>query len=98
MKELPKVFENTIKKNIHNTQEVFYGNDRQQIEIVNKDNILKKINQVFLSPNHVYKSKVKLNLKNGLKEKVIVGKTNKELITINGELIKIADIIDIEKI
>ena len=97
MKDLPKVFANKISNNIKNTQDIFYGSDR---EIKKQDSlsVVKKINNIFASSTHVYKSKVKINLKGSIEEKVIVGKTSTHLITIDGELIKIIDIIDIEKI
>ena len=98
MKELPKVFANKIKDDINNTQELFYGSDRNIIKKNNDISIIKKINNIFASPNHVYKSRVKISLKDKDVEKVIVGKNNTNLITIDGELIKIIDIIDIERI
>ena len=98
MKELPKVFENIIDKDIHNTQDIFYSTDRVIRNKNNDESIIKKINRIFASSNHVYKSLVRITLKNGIIEKVIVGKTNSDLITIYGELIKITNILDIEKI
>ena len=96
MHNLPKVFENKID-HINNTQSIFYGNDRG-ISNNNPKNITKKINDIFSSPNHVYKSLCKITTRNNIIEKVIVGKTNTNLITINGELINILDILDIEKL
>lgn len=98
MKDLPRVFANKINENINNTQEIFYGNDRKILKNNNSLSIVKKINNIFASSNHVYKSRVRITLKDMEIEKVIVGKTNVNLITIDGELIKINDIIDIEKI
>lgn len=96
MKELPKVFANKINEEINNTQELFYGGNRSFIK--NNVSIIKKINNIFASPNHVYKSRVKITSKNGIEEKIIIGKNNTHLITIDGELIKIIDIEDIERI
>ncbi len=98
MKDLPRVFANKIG-NINNTQDVFYGQDRL-IKNPNNDgiSIVKKINNIFAASNHVYKSLVKITLKDKTIEKVIVGKTSTNLITIDGELIKIVDIVNIEKI
>lgn len=97
MKDLPKVFPGEVK-DVKNTQEVFYSSDR----VIKKNNekltVVQKINRIFASPYHVYKSRVKISLKNGEVEKVIVGKNNTDLITIDGELIKIIDIEDIERI
>ena len=97
MKDLPRVFANKIDESINNDQELFYGNMRGDAP---KDDlsIVKKINNIFASSHHVYKSKVRITLKNGVVEKVIVGKTSSELITIDGELIKIIDIVDIVKL
>lgn len=98
MKELPKVFANKIDDSINNTQDIFYGSDR--FSKIKKDDIsiIKKINNIFSSSNHVYKSKVKIILRDKEVEKTIVGKNNTNLITIDGELIKIIDILDINKI
>jgi len=98
LKDLPKVFANKISDNINNTQDIFYGNERNVIKKTDSLSIIRKINNIFASTNHVYKSKVKIYLKDRVEEKIIVGKTTTHLITINGELIKIIDIVDIEKI
>ena len=98
MKDLPRVFANKINSSINNSQDIFYGNDRQEKKSHNDISIVKKINNIFASSDHVYKSKVKIELKDKTVEKIIVGKTSTNLITIDGELIKIVDIIDIEKI
>ncbi len=100
MKELPKVFANKIDKDINNTQDIFYGSISKfnNIRNSNKQDIIRKINNIFKSSNHVYKSLVKISYENRVEEKVIVGRTNNYLITINKEYIKISDILDIEKI
>ena len=97
MKDLPKVTRGNISENINNTQDIYYGSDRT---INKKDDlsIVKKINNIFASRDHVYKSRVKITFNNKVEEKVIVGKTSTNLITIDGELINILDILDIEKI
>lgn len=97
MKDLPKVFANKIDKNINNTQEYFYSSDRN-VKKQDKVSIVKKINNIFADSSHVYKSNVKITLQDKVVEKTIVGKTSTSLVTINGELINIIDIIDIEKI
>lgn len=99
LKDLPKVFANKIEGNINNTQDIFYGSDRD-IPKKHQDslNLSRKINSIFASSTHVYKSRVKIEFKDRIEKKVIVGKTNSHLITIDGELIKISDIVDIEKI
>ncbi len=97
MKDLPRVFPGKVKENLNNTQEVFYSSDRG-VKKPDSLTIIRKINNIFASPSHVYKSKCKITLESGIKEKTIVGKTSTNLVTMDGELIKITDIIDIEKI
>ena len=96
MKDLPNVSAFPIEKKLNNSQERFYGTEN----ILNSKpvNVISKINQIFASNNHVYKSRVRIKLKNDITEKVIVGKTNTQLLTLNGEKIRITDIIDIERI
>ena len=97
MKDLPKVFANKIDESINNDQELFYGSVRGE-DAKDDISVVKKINNIFADSHHVYKSRVRITLKNGVVEKVIVGKTSSELITIDGELIKIVDIVDIVKL
>lgn len=92
---LPKVFANPIDKEINNVQTMYRDNEIRNDKPVN---ITKKINEIFASPNHVYKSKVKIIYKDHEEIREIVGKTNLNLLTLDGKLIKITDIIDIEKI
>ena len=98
MKDLPRVFANKIDTNINNDQELFYGSDRIITKKDDDISIVKKINNIFASSHHVYKSRVKITLKDKVVEKVIVGKTSADLITMDGERIKIIDILDIERL
>lgn len=94
--EKPRVYANPINKKIDNVQDLFRSdNDRKSINPVD---VNKKINEIFASRNHVYKSKVKITLKDGVIEREIVGKTNINLLTLDGDLIRITDIVDIERI
>ena len=97
MKDLPKVFEGKVNNIRKNTQDIFYGHDRE-VKSHDSLSIIRKINNIFSSSSHVYKSKVRITFKDHSEEKIIVGKTSTNLLTINGEHIKITDIIDIEKI
>jgi len=98
VKELPKIFANKINENLNNTQEIFYGKDRSAKKEYDSKSIIKKINDIFASKNHVYKSKVKITFNDKIVEKVIIGKNNNTLITYEGELINVSDILDVEKI
>ena len=92
----PRVFANPINKKIDNVQDLFRSDKENRS--INPVDVNKKINEIFASRNHVYKSKVKITLKDKVIEKEIVGKTNINLLTLDGDLIRITDILDIEKI
>ncbi len=97
MKDLPRVYAGVVK-DVHNTQEVFYGGNRGINKGYDHLTIIKKINNIFKDSSHVYKSRVRITFNDHEEEKVIVGRNSTNLITINGELIKIIDILDIERI
>lgn len=94
-KNLPKVFASPIDKEIHNNKDIFYSakKDVRSLDV----NVPRKINEIFASSSHVYKSKVKIWLNSGTLESIIVGKTGNYLLDINGKKININEIIDIEK-
>ena len=96
MKELPDVQPFPIDKEIHNSQDRFYGTS--ELLSNEKVNVISKINQIFSSSNHIYKSRVKIKLKNDSIERTIIGKTNTDLLTLSGDKISIKDILDINKI
>lgn len=92
----PKVFANPINKKIDNVQDLFRSD--KDSRSINPVDVNKKINEIFASRNHVYKSRVRITLKDEVVEKEIVGKTNINLLTLDGNLIRITDILDIERI
>lgn len=97
MKPLPKVYQSPILKKIDNYQSTYHV-DRKVKNTFNIKDINKKINEIFASSNHIYKSKVKIYFKDKEIEEIIIGKTNTHLLTMDKKLIKITDIINIEKI
>ena len=98
-RKLPEVFANPFNKIINNTQEIFYGNsnEKQLSRGLSMNEIIKKINNIFNSPNHVFKSVVLITTKDGKKEEILIGKTSNSILTINGKSIRLSEIIDIEK-
>lgn len=96
MNKLPNVFASHINKKLNNYQDL-YRSDRA-VKSYNPKDINKKINEIFGSLNHVYKSRVRITMDDGIHEEEIVGKTNINLLTIDNKLIKITDILDIEKL
>ncbi len=95
-KKLPNVFVNKIDREINNTQKLYYSDLRgERKEPVN---VMKKINDIFSSIHHVYKSHVRITTNNDVIDTFIVGKSNIYLLTLDNKKIRIPDIIDIEKI
>lgn len=101
-KKLPKVFVNQIDKKLNNNEKVFYSKEERSANVerphekIIGNNIEQKIRNIFNSPKYVYKADVEIKLKDRTVKKRIVGKNGNYLITIENELISIADIIDIE--
>lgn len=95
-KKLPKVFANTFDEKFQNVQEIYYGSDRMVEEPVDGTSLEAKINRIFHSARHVYKSVVDITTTTGRIEETIVGKTNEALITMSGKQIPISSILDIQ--
>jgi len=99
MKDLPKVFRNNIDKKFNNNRSVYYSNNNSSTDEV-KDNrtVLQKINDIFSSPNYVYKANVEIILKDKKVTKRIIGRNKEYIITMDNSLIPISDIVDIKSV
>ena len=93
-KELPSVYANPIDKKINNSQELFYGRKERSIKT---SNIEEEINNIFSSPNHVYKTRVIITTDTDNIECDVVGKTSNSLLTLDNKRISIKDIKSITK-
>jgi len=96
MNKLPKVYESPINKSFNNTQSIYKS-------MLNNNRIIKKdinyeIDRIFRSKDHIAKSRVRVTLPNEVLEVDIIGKTGSNILTMDNRLIKIKDIVDIEKI
>ena len=103
MKDLPKVFRNSIDKKFNNNKSVYYSNNDsrsndQKEDINDSKSVLHKINEIFSSPNYVYKANVEITLKDKKVTKRIIGRNKDYIITMDNTLIPIKDIIDIKSI
>lgn len=96
-KKIPKVFANRIDRKIENNDTYsITRKEEAKVKESNKQDINFKINQIFKSAGYVYKADVEIKLLDEIINKRIIGKKNGYLITIDNELIKIEDIIDIK--
>lgn len=102
MKDLPKVFQNNINKKFNNNNNIYYSGSNNMDENRNetKDNksVVQKINEIFSSPNYVYKANVEITLKNKKVNKRIIGRNKNYIITMDNTLIPINEILDIKSI
>ena len=99
-KDLPKMYHSSINKEIDNVQNIYstINNDFDnniRTTNYNKFDIEKKINNIFNSPNFIYKADVNILTDKGLLNKRIIAKRNGYLITIDNETIPINIIKDI---
>ena len=92
--ELPKVFHNNINKSFNNNKNVFYSKSNE----IRPTNIYQKINDIFSSPSYIYKANVEITLKDKTIIKRIIGRNKDFLITMDNDLIRISDILDIKSI
>ena len=97
MKDLPKVFRNNVDKKFTNNKCVYYSSADSNTNEAIKDNrtVLQKINEIFSSPNYVYKANVEITLKDKKVTKRIIGRNKNYIITMDNDLIPINDIVDI---
>ena len=95
MNKLPKVYANNIDKKLNNNSYFYVSDDGKNSVILNKPDVVKKINEIFSSPNYIYRANVVIKLNDGEIEKKIIGKNKDYLITIDNELISIDSIKDI---
>lgn len=98
MKDLPKVFHNKVDKKFNNNRSVYYSNNNYNEEVIDTRNVVQKINDIFSSPNYVYKANVEITLKDKKVTKRIIGRNKNYIITMDNDLIPITDIVDIKSI
>ena len=87
-KELPKIFQNKINKFFNNNSKVAYSEHRSTSKLNDIDSLFK--------PNEIYKTDVKITLKDRVIEKRVIGRTKNNLITLDNEIIPISNIIEIQ--
>ena len=98
MKDLPKVFRNNSDKKFNNNRSVYYSSNDSKEEIKDSRTVLQKINDIFASPNYVYKANVEITLKDKKLTKRIIGRNKNYIITMDNMLIPVEDILDIKSI
>jgi len=102
MNKLPKIYKNDInnlKGKVQNKYECKNkGNENEinSVEIISKEKLIRKINAILNGKDYIYGVNINIMYKNGEKNvKKIIAFLNDNLITIDGEKIKINDIKDL---
>ena len=88
-KNLPKIFKCQTNKTFNNNANYFYGEYRNKQETITVDDLFKV--------NEIYRTSVKLTLNNKTVDKIIIGRTQNNLITYDNEIIPISEITRLEK-
>ena len=101
-KKLPGIFASKVDKKAGNNEDVYYSShetreDTRQEKASDFRNVNQKINDIFNSPNYIYKADVIIKTNSGEVTKRIVGKNATHLITIENELIPLTEIKDIRR-
>ena len=101
-KKLPGIFAGKVDKKTGNNEDVYYSSHEvresvQQGKINDSRNVNQKINDIFNSPNYIYKADVIIKTNSGEITKRIVGRNATHLITIENELIPLTEIKDIRR-
>lgn len=101
MKELPKMYQNKINKKIDSIQKVYnsFEDRTTKVNDIKYGNISidKKIEDIFTSPEYVYKADVTIVTDKETIKKRIVARNKNNIITIDNEYIPISIIRDIYK-
>jgi len=87
--KLPNIYKGNVAASANNNLRVAYADKEERVDA--KD----LINKIF-KQNKLYKQEVEIETKDKTYNTKIIGKTNEHVITINNEIIKIADIIKIK--
>lgn len=101
MKKLPKIYKNSINKQINNNKNYCYINKDNVNGFVKEktpSNIEETLSSIFKSTGYPYNIKVYIKTSNKEYNTYLVSRTNKTITTLDNDLIKINEIIELKKI
>lgn len=99
MKKLPKIYKNDISHEIKNNKDMVYvkSNEEEFIKENNEMSIDEKITTIFNSNRHIFNIPIEIVTKDKKYSTYIAGKMRDCIITLDNDVIKIDDIIDIRE-
>lgn len=92
------LFVNKFDKEFRNNEKVYYSNGKIKEKEQSKIDVKKEINEIFKSNDFIYKADVVITLKDKKIKTTIIARNNTSLITMDNEIIKISEILDIKKV
>lgn len=101
IKKLPKIYQNTINKQINNNKKVYYinGNSKQEIknDNMNQNQIDLVIDGIFNDDGFAFNIPVIIKTNTKTYETSLITRTNEYLLTFDKHKIKVSDIIYIQR-
>lgn len=103
MKKLPKIYKNNINKQINNNKNYCYINkdnvkENKRVDIKTSSTVEETLSSIFKSTGYPYNIKVYIKTNNKEYYTYLVSRTNKTITTLDNDLIKINEIIELKKI
>lgn len=96
MKKLPKIYQNEITKKINNNKTVCYLKEEPLDHYTGIPTILEKIDQVFSGYGYSYNIPVTIKTTTNTYNTSLIAKTEKNIITLDNDIIPISEIIDFQ--
>lgn len=102
MAKLPKIYQNTIHKEINNNKKVYYGMKLEESGVVEesattKEEIETLIDDIFSLPTYSFNIPLLIHTKNKVYDTSLIARRNNSLLTFDNDIIPLAEIIKIEK-
>lgn len=103
MPKLPRIYQNTIQKEIRNNEKVYYGKSSNKISVEKVDRfetyqeIENLIDEIFSLPTYSFNIPLQIYTENKVYQTSLIAKANGKVITFDNDIIPINQITKIEK-
>ncbi len=97
-KNLPKVFVVPMDKKLNNNKDIFMSKEESFRKEKEETIDINEINKIFNSKNHVYKTRVFIKTQKKQEEVDLIGLKKDNLLTLDGKLIPLTEILEIKKV
>lgn len=95
MKKLPKIYQNTINKNINNNKKVCYLKNIDEYQQESKS-IEDTLDTIFNGMGYAYNIPVVITTKNKVYNTSLISKTKDNIITLDNDVISLSEVLDIK--